>query len=90
MRNQDNPLRDQITVQDQSGNEFKYSVEALFDMDDQSYALLSSNNETVLMRVEDEEDEQYLIGITDENEREAILEAYQIAVEANPANDIET
>ncbi|OLO26555.1 DUF1292 domain-containing protein [Alkalihalophilus pseudofirmus] len=65
-----------------------YSVEALFDMSDHTYALLSSEQDTVLMRVEDHEGEQHLVGITDTEEREAILSAYEIAVEANPAEDV--
>ncbi|KHF39898.1 DUF1292 domain-containing protein [Halalkalibacter okhensis] len=79
--------RDQITIEDENGHMKNYSVEALFDMEDHSYALLSSAEETILMRVEDEEDEQYLVGITDPKERNSILEAYEIAVEANPAED---
>ena len=81
-----NEIRDQITIEDENGQTKDYSVEALFDMEDHSYALLSSNEDTILMRVEEEEDGQYLIGITDENERDAILHAYEIAVDANPAD----
>ncbi|MEB1807055.1 MAG: DUF1292 domain-containing protein [Bacillaceae bacterium] len=82
-----NELRDHITVEDEHGNEMDYAVEALFDMDEHSYALLSSDDETVLMRVEDHEGEQQLVGISDPEERDAILSAYEIAVEANPAED---
>ncbi|MFV8829494.1 DUF1292 domain-containing protein [Alkalihalobacterium sp. APHAB7] len=82
-----NELRDHITVEDEHGNEMDYAVEALFDMDEHSYALLSSDDETVLMRVEDDEGEQQLVGISDPEERDAILSAYEIAVEANPAED---
>ncbi|GAE36998.1 DUF1292 domain-containing protein [Halalkalibacter akibai] len=81
-----NEIRDQITIEDENGQTKDYSVEALFDMEDHSYALLSSNEDTILMRVEEEEDGQNLIGITDENERDAILHAYEIAVDANPAD----
>ncbi|MDT8861120.1 DUF1292 domain-containing protein [Alkalihalobacillus sp. MEB130] len=80
-------VRDQITIEDENGEVRDYSVEALFDMEDHSYALLTSNEDTLLMRVEEEEDEQYLVGITDPEERESILSAYEIAVEANPADD---
>ncbi|MCL7746052.1 MULTISPECIES: DUF1292 domain-containing protein [Halalkalibacter] len=82
-----NEVRDQITIEDEQGHMKDYAVEALFDMEDHSYALLTSNEETILMRVEDEEDEQYLVGITDPEERDSILEAYEIAVEANPAEE---
>ncbi|GAE25144.1 hypothetical protein JCM9140_1121 [Halalkalibacter wakoensis JCM 9140] len=80
-------VRDHITIEDENGEIKDYSVEALFDMEDQSYALLTSNEDTLLMRVEEEEDEQYLVGITDPEERESILHAYEIAVEANPADE---
>jgi hypothetical protein len=76
-----NEIRDQITVEDEHGQQLNFSVEALFDMKDHSYALLTSNEETLLMRVE-----QYLVGISDPNERDSILQAYEIAVEANPAD----
>jgi len=39
------------------------------------------------MRVEDEKGEQYLVGLTDSEERDSILDAYQIAVEATPADE---
>ncbi len=64
------------------GIEKQYAVEALFDMRNQTYALLQSNGEALLMRVENEKGEQYLIGLTDSEERDSILDAYQIAVEA--------
>lgn len=77
--------RDFITVTDEHGQEKEYAIEALFDMEDQSYALLASEEETVLMRVEEIEEEQFLVGITDEEERNSVLSAYEIAVEAAPA-----
>lgn len=85
--NTDEP-RDYITVEDQEGHKKEFAIEALFDMEEQSYALLSSNDDTLLMRVEGEEGgEQYLVGITDPDERDSILSAYQIAVDAAPAED---
>jgi uncharacterized protein YrzB (UPF0473 family) len=81
-----NEERDQITIEDENGLTKDYSVEALFDMEDHSYALLSSNEDTILMRVEDEDDGQFLVGITDPDERDSILHAYEIAVDANPAD----
>jgi hypothetical protein len=81
-----NEIRDQITVEDEHGQQLNFSVEALFDMKDHSYALLTSNEETLLMRVEEDHNEQYLVGISDPNERDSILQAYEIAVEANPAD----
>lgn len=78
--------RDHITVEDENGQEREYAVEALFDMGDQSYALLKAMDETILMRIEDEGDQQYLVGVTDPSERDSILDAYQIAVNEAPAD----
>ncbi|GAB1794619.1 DUF1292 domain-containing protein [Priestia megaterium] len=79
--------RDFITIENEKGIEKQYAVEALFDMRNQTYALLQSNGEVLLMRVEDEKGEQYLVGLTDSEERDSILDAYQIAVEATPADE---
>lgn len=79
--------RDLITIEDEKGIEKQYAVEALFDMRNQTYALLQSNGEVLLMRIEDEKGEQYLVGLTDPEERDSILDAYQIAVEATPTDE---
>jgi uncharacterized protein YrzB (UPF0473 family) len=81
----DSKVRDYITIKDEEGNEKQYTVEALLDMEDQSYALLSSDEETVIMRVEGHDGEQTLVGISDPDERDSILSAYQIAVDSIPA-----
>ena len=73
--------RDYITVEDERGNRKDYSVEALFDMEEESYALLKAEDETIVMKVEGEEGDQYLLGISNPLESEAILDAYEIAVE---------
>ena len=80
-----NELRDYITIEDNNGNLKEYSVEALFDMEDESYALLKAEDETIVMKIEGEDGNQDLVGINDPSESEAILEAYQIAVEHAPA-----
>ncbi|MFP5114874.1 DUF1292 domain-containing protein [Bacillaceae bacterium C204] len=80
-----NELRDYITIEDNNGNLKEYAVEALFDMEDESYALLKAEDETIVMKIEGEDGNQDLVGINDPSESEAILEAYQIAVEHAPA-----
>jgi hypothetical protein len=77
--------RDYITIEDEIGDRREYAVEALFQMENESYALLTSESETILMKVEGEEGNQYLVGITNPSESEAIRDAYQIAVENAPA-----
>ena len=78
--------RDVVIIEDENGQEKKYAIEALFDMEDDLYALLrGKNDETLLFRVEDEGEDQYIVGITDPSIKQSILDAYQIAVEAAPA-----
>jgi hypothetical protein len=78
-------LRDLITVEDENGNLLSYEVEALFEMEGESYALLRSEDDTVLMKVEEDENGQHLVGLSNEDEKDSILDAYQVAVDAAPA-----
>ncbi|WP_409253215.1 DUF1292 domain-containing protein [Bacillus sp. SCS-153A] len=75
--------RDIITIEDENGRQEQYSVEALFEMKGRSYAMLTSENtnHTVVMKVEEEGDDQYLVRIKNEKDYDSILDAYQIAVE---------
>lgn len=77
--------RDYITIKDDDGNLKDFAVEALFEMEGKSYALLAAQDETMVMQVEGEEGDQYLVGISDPVESQSILDAYQIAVEEAPA-----
>jgi hypothetical protein len=78
-------LRDLITIQSESGEQLAYEVEALFDMEGKSYALLRSGDETTLMRVHEDEHGQHLVNISNESDKASLLDAYQIAVDASPA-----
>lgn len=80
-------IRDLVTVKDDKGNQKQYEVEALFEMNGESYALLRDHEETVLMRVEEETGQQVLIGLDHEFEKSNLLDAYQIAVDAAPAEE---
>lgn len=77
--------RDYITIKDNDGNLKDFAVEALFEMEGKSYALLAAEDETMIMQVEGEEGDQYLVGISNPVESQSILDAYQIAVEEAPA-----
>ncbi|MFT4414296.1 DUF1292 domain-containing protein [Fredinandcohnia humi] len=84
----DEVYRDTIVVKDENGFEKQFSVEALFDMKENTYALLRSDedeNETFVMQVENTKNGQYLVNVSDPSERNMVLDAYEIAVEANPA-----
>jgi uncharacterized protein YrzB (UPF0473 family) len=78
--------RDYITIEDDVGNKKDFAVEALFDMEDESYALLAAEEETIVMKIEGDEGNQYLVGISDPAKSEAILDAYQVAVQQAPAD----
>jgi hypothetical protein len=81
--------RDYITVEDETGTEKQFSVEALLNMENNTYALLRSKhdpNDAIVMQVENEKDGQYLIGIKDSHKKDMVLDAYEIAVDANPAD----
>lgn len=73
--------RDYITIEDKDGDKREFSVEGIIHKGEETYALLKGDTDTVLMKVEDEGDEQYLVGIEDKDEVDSILSAYEIAVE---------
>ncbi|WP_449540219.1 DUF1292 domain-containing protein [Ferdinandcohnia sp. Marseille-Q9671] len=80
--------RDKIVVMDENGIEKEFSVEALFDMKNKTFALLRSPqnaDHTFVMQVENSDEGQYLVGVNDPSERDMVLDAYEIAVDANPA-----
>ncbi|KKI94084.1 hypothetical protein WQ54_00660 [Bacillus sp. SA1-12] len=81
--------RDVISVEDENGIEMQFSVEALLTMEECTYALLRAKNDltnAILMQVENEDDGQYLVGIDDPQKTKLLLDAYEIAVDANPAD----
>jgi hypothetical protein len=78
--------RDKIIVSDENGVEKELSIEALFDMKNKTYALLSSEkdgNDAFVMEVENTDEGQFLTGISDPSERNMVLDAYEIAVDAS-------
>ena len=77
--------RDYITIKDDDGNLKEFAVEALFEMEGKSYALLAGEDETMVMQIEGEEGDQYLVGISNPVESQSILDAYQVVVEEAPA-----
>ena len=79
-------LRDLITIKGENGELLSYEVEALFDMEEKTYALLRSGNETILMRVDSDEKGQFLEKIYNQSEKDSLLDAFQIAVDASPAD----
>lgn len=80
-------IRDLVTVTDDRGKERQFEVEALFEMNGESYAMLRDEEGTVLMRVEEQGGDQFLLGLESDMEKSDLLDAYQIAVDAAPAED---
>ncbi len=52
-----------------------------------SFAMLRGDEDTVIMKVEEQDGEQFLVGLDSEAELSQLLDAYQIAVDAAPAED---
>lgn len=80
-------IRDLVTVVDDHGKQLQYEVEALFEMNGESFALLRDHEDTVLMRVEEQDGEQFLVGLNNDIQKSQLLDAYQIAVDAAPAEE---
>lgn len=81
--------RDLITVLDEYKQEKQLSVEALLVINSETFALLTPKEDfsvIFVMQVKDEKDAQYLIGIDDPAMTSMVLDAYEIAIDANPAD----
>lgn len=74
--------KDVITIKEENGRLQQFEVEALFEMQNKSYALLSAEKETIVMKVVNNKDNQILVNVS-EDERNNILNAYEIAIEAD-------
>ncbi|WP_394232254.1 DUF1292 domain-containing protein [Niallia oryzisoli] len=56
-------LRDLITVEDEKGQQLSYEIEALFEMQGESYAMVRKENDTMLMRVKEDEKGQHFVNV---------------------------
>ncbi|MFD2169629.1 DUF1292 domain-containing protein [Tumebacillus lipolyticus] len=77
--------RDRIVVEDDQGQKREFSIEGMFEMNDRNYVLLMNEEDSVLMQIVGEGDSQELLGLDDRAEAQSLLDAYQIAVDAAPA-----
>ncbi|MDQ0256599.1 uncharacterized protein YrzB (UPF0473 family) [Evansella vedderi] len=78
--------KEYITIHDEDGNEKIFEVEAMFDMGNHSYAMISSGDDTLVMRIEEEDGEQVLVSATEE-EVENLMDAYNIAIDEDMDDD---
>ena len=54
-------IRDLITIEDGNGDQLSFEVEAMFDMEGKTYALLRSGDQTALMEVKEDASGQHLV-----------------------------
>ncbi len=85
MHGGDQMSRDRIVVEDDQGQKREFSIEGMFEMNDRNYVLLMNEEDSVLMQIVGEGDSQELLGLDDRAEAQSLLDAYQIAVDAAPA-----
>lgn len=78
--------KDYITISDEEGNEKVFEVDAMFHMGDHTYAMITSGDETLVMKLEEEDGEQSLVSPSEE-EMENLMDAYNIAIEADDDDD---
>lgn len=76
-------INSRVTLSDEEGNHKEYRVEAFFDVDDQSYAMLTSKDEKLLMNVKGND----LVRLASPEETESILGAYLRTVQSLPDAD---
>lgn len=74
-----------ITFTDENGQEVEMLIVYTFEMKDQNYAvLLDKNNldqDGVIMRVEEEQEETYLVSIDDDTEWQQVVSVYEELVQ---------
>ena len=75
-------LGSHVIIRDVYGNDKEFRVEAIFDVDEQAFALLTSKDETHVMKVEGDD----IIGLADPIDRNSILNAYEM-VNSLPDSD---
>ena len=82
--------KDLISIQDEQGNEKEFEVDALFDMEGDSFAMVTSTSgeETLVMRVEEDNGTQTLVSASEE-EVENLMDAYNLAIDADFEDDIQ-
>ncbi len=75
-------------IEDENGFKKELAEEALFDMDERTYAMLKAMDKTdemIVMEIGRDEHGQYLTGIDDPEKVQMILDAYEVTLKENPA-----
>jgi hypothetical protein len=78
-----NEVKDQVTIKDENGNNKEYKVQAMFEMANERYAILSSSEEVALMRIKEDENQQTFEEITNPEEKASLFSAHALEVEAS-------
>jgi len=78
-------LKGQVTLKKQDGNYTNYIVELLFDMGERSYAMLTNNQESILMRVQGDN----ILGYATKEEKKEVFSAYNIAIDNSSSDNVD-
>lgn len=74
-----------VMLIDESGQEKEFAILTVFEIEDQEYAVLvacdDADEEGVILRIEEEDGEEFLVDIEDDKEWELVVEAYEKLVE---------
>ncbi|WP_053217502.1 hypothetical protein [Virgibacillus senegalensis] len=68
-----------ISIEDEAGNQQDYEVDAVIEMDNKEYILYSSGNELKMKRILHEDDDEFLLDVSEE-EMAKLISAYDEAI----------
>ncbi|WP_153464965.1 MULTISPECIES: hypothetical protein [Sediminibacillus] len=68
-----------ISIEDEAGNQKEYTVDAVIEMDKKEYVLYSSENELKMKRILHENDDEFLLDVSEE-EMAKLMDAYDEAI----------
>ncbi len=68
-----------ISIEDAAGNQKEYTVDAVIEMDKKEYVLYSSENELKMKRILHENDDEFLLDVSEE-EMAKLMDAYDEAI----------
>ncbi|QTM98017.1 hypothetical protein ERJ70_00965 [Sediminibacillus dalangtanensis] len=68
-----------ISIEDEAGNQKDYEVDAVIEMDKKEYVLYSSGEELKMKRILHEDDDEFLLDVSEE-EMAKLIDAYDEAI----------
>lgn len=74
-----------VMLTDEEGNEKEFSIISVFEVETKQYAVLveteSDEEDGVILRIDVEDDEEYLVDIEDDEEWEKVVSTYESLVD---------